>query len=327
MAADQFLRTLFVHRAGDDVHDVATGKLRDQLDDFRHVPDIVSGLFGLPALLPQVRLERPATDRGNANGELRIPSGQHVGVQFVGKEVTEEAGTIGIILPPTEVVVGIERDVAFDLRAHPHGPVDVIRFGPGLDGVIPLAPRIVPHIAALAHHNGANFAGLDPFRGLVPLLIGATLGADLEQFSGLLRRILNAEGLIQIACHRLLDIDMLARLHGITGNRGMPMIDRGTEDDIDIPVFEELAVVLVSLDVVAASAVGDLFLRGVDPGGGNVANGSEGSVVFLVVGDVLAHVGSGTLPPHADVAADDFLVGSIDVGRGGLVLAVDGGDE
>ena len=224
-----------------------------------------------------------------------------------------------------------------DLLTQPHLPVDVVGLGPRGDGVVPLAVGVVAHVAALAHDDGADLAGTDPLGSLVPLAVGAALGADLKQLSGALAGVVNLECFGEVAGHGLLDIDVLAGVHGFAADLGVPVVDGGAEDDVDVLAFEEPAEIFVPVgfDVGLLLDLGDVV---VDAMLGDVADGGEGDVVLLVVLEVQADVSPASLVSDADEADDDLVIGSDDpagvgggelgegVGRGGGLLGEDSGD-
>ena len=150
--------------------------------------------------------------------------------------------------------------------------------------------------------------------------------ADLENFAGGLDGVVNLERLAEVAGHRFLDIHMLAGLESGDGDLGVPMIDRGAVDGVDVLAFEDLTVILVALGLVEA-AVGDDLAGSFDAGFGDVTDGDGDDVVLLAVFHDVADVGVGALPADADVGDGEAAVGPGDVRRGGLVLAVNGGLE
>ena len=224
-----------------------------------------------------------------------------------------------------------------DLLSQPHLPVDVVGLGPRGDGVVPLAVGIVAHVAALAHDDGADLAGADPFGGLVPLAVGAALGADLEQLAGALAGVVDLERFAEIAGHGLLDVDVLPGVHGLAADLGVPVVDGGAEDDVDVLALEHAAEVLVAvgLHVGLLLDLGDVV---VDAVLGDVADGGEADVVLLVVLQVQADVRTTALVADTDEADDDLVIGpdhpagigrgelGEGVGRGGGLVGEDSGD-
>ena len=235
-------------------------------------------------------------------------------MQLVGEQVAQQAGAIRVILAPAEIVVGVEAVAGLDLLAEPHLPVDVFGLGPRGDGVVPLAVRIIAHVAALAHDDGADFACADPLGGLVPLAVGAALRSDLEQFACALAGVVDFEGFAEVAGHRFLDIDMLAGVHGLAANLGVPVVDSGAEDDVDVLALEDTAEVFVAVgfDVGLLLDLGDVV---VDAVLGNVADRGQSHVVFLIVFEVLADMSSAALTTDAHKTKDDLVIGTNDSAR------------
>ena len=235
-------------------------------------------------------------------------------MQLVGEQVTQQAGAVRVILAPAEIVVGVEAVAGLDLLAEPHLPVDVFGLGPRGDGVVPLAVRIIAHVAALAHDDGADLACADPLGGLVPFAVGAALRSHLEQFTGALAGVVDFEGFAEVASHRFLDINMLAGIHGLTADLGVPVVDSGAEDDVDVLALEDTAEVFVAVgfDVGLLLDLGDVV---VDTVLGNVADRGQSHVVFLIVFEVLADMSSAALTTDAHKTEDDLVIGTDDPAR------------
>ena len=178
----------------------------------------------------------------------------------------------------------------------------------------------------MGHDDGADLAGADEFGGFVPFLIGAALGADLQDFAGGLDGVVNLEGLAEVASHRLLDIHMLAGLEGGDGNLGVPVIDGGAVDGVDVFAFENLAVIFVGFGLIEAAG-GDDFAGESDAVFGDVADGDGDDVVFLTVFNHVADMGVGALTADADMGDGEAAVGAGDVHRGRLILTVNRGLE
>ena len=54
----------------------------------------------------------------------------------------------------------------------------------------------------------------------------------------------DSAGLVDRVGHRLFAVDVLARLHGVDGHLGVPVVGRGDQDSVDVLAIEEPAVVL-----------------------------------------------------------------------------------
>lgn len=269
-----------------------------------------------------VGLDLTSSDGADASWELGVSGCEHVRMQLVGEKVTEQAGAVGVIFTPAEVVIGVEVGAGFDLATEPSFPIDVFVGGPFFDVVVPLAFRGVAHVGTLAENGLADLTGADQFGGLVPFAIGAALGADLEDLFGAANGIVDLECLAEVTGHGLLDVNVLAGLHGIDGDTGVPMIDRGAADGVDVFSFQEFSVFIVALAIAA-----DVFFGFADAGFGDIGYGGEGDVgiggIFFLATDV-GHA----LAANADEADDDPVICADDAAGGGrLILAVDGGFE
>jgi hypothetical protein len=67
--------------------------------------------------------------------------------------------------------------------------------------------------------------------------------ADLDPPFRALRGVVEPEALLERVRHRLLDVDVLPRFHRVDGDRRVPMVRGRDDDDVDVLVLEELAVV------------------------------------------------------------------------------------
>src|SRR5262249_11694559 len=123
---------------------------------------------------------------------------------------------IARVFAPAMEVFRTERGTGFD-RPEPTLPINVFRGGFRVNVVIPFATDIVAAIEALAPHQRADFAAFDHFGAFVPAFRRASLRTDLKDFARFFDRVVDLEGLVQIASEWLLAIDMFACLHGIHG--------------------------------------------------------------------------------------------------------------
>ncbi len=116
---------------------------------------------------------------------------------------------------------------------------------------------------------------------------------------------------------RLLDIDILARLAGVDGLQGVPVVGCGDDDGVHVLEFEQLAVVLEPL-----GAGADLLRREVEVGLVDVADGDDLGVGLLE--EAVEHLVAAVA--QADEAEADAVIGAEDAegreGRGGA----DGGE-
>ncbi|MBI3876912.1 MAG: hypothetical protein HY300_13330 [Verrucomicrobia bacterium] len=146
-------------------------------------------------------------------------------------------------------MVGAERDLVLH-RAEPFLPVNVRVCRPFLDRIIPLALGRVAHVGAFKHDELADGALPDDLRRLVPLGVRAALRSHLKNFLRLLNRVVNPEGLSEIARHRLLDVNVFARFHRVAGTGRVPVVHRCDHDGVNVLSLNQLPVV-VELKVVA----------------------------------------------------------------------------
>src|SRR3982751_4527613 len=155
----------------------------------------------------------------------------------------------------------------------------------------------------------------------MPATRRTALGADLEDFSGFLDRLINLESLREITGERLFAIDMLASIHCVHGNASVPGIVGGNENGINILAIEYFAVVDLQIGIFQARRL----FRPVAAFIEEVTGGGNNRVVFIsllvdtlkmVLADAEANAGDGHY--NAVVRADDFTGGRR------LVLSVDG---
>ena len=243
-------------------------------------------------------------------------------MQLVWEQVAQKTGAVRIVFAPSEIVIGIKRFAVLDFRPEPHFPVDVVRSSPLLNGVVPFTFGSIAHVGPLAHHRRADAAFANQGGSLVPLQIRATLRTNLENFSSALASVVNLERLTQVTGHGLFHIDVLAGIHSIHRNRGVPMIDSRAADNIDIISLEQLSVVAE-----ANALAADILLSILGAMLRNIGNRGENHVVLLSVllhGTNMRHA----LSAHADKANGDTIICTNHTARGGrLVLAVNGGLE
>ena len=129
--------------------------------------------------------------------------------------------------------------------------------------VPPLAAVAIAVIAGLALHDVADLALGDHLVGHAPAGVGGRLHAHGEDLLGLLGRLGDAAGLVDRVRHRLFAVDVLAGLHGVDRHLGVPVVGRGDQDDVDVLVVKDLAVVLGDAVLVFAFGVQAAFLGGV----------------------------------------------------------------
>ena len=69
------------------------------------------------------------------------------------------------------------------------------------------------------------------------------LAAHLHDAAGLFLRLHHAAAVADLLHHGLLAVDILAGIHGVDGDFGMPVVGRGDEHGIDIRPRQHLAII------------------------------------------------------------------------------------
>ena len=147
-----------------------------------------------------------------------------------------------------------------------------------------------------------------------PVVIAPLLGADLHDAARLLGDPAEHLALVDRQRQRLLAVDVLARLHGVDADLGVPVVGRADDDGVDVLAVEELAVVLVDVGLPFADVLVSLArsaCRLVDVADGEevaVAGGPPGVARALATGADQAEAGPIVLGPG--------LVGHRPTGRG-----------
>src|SRR3979490_395448 len=93
----------------------------------------------------------------------------------------------------------------------------------------------------------AEFAGMEEVHRLTDAGRAANLRAGLANAIELAGRLDDPPAFADVMADRLLDVDVLAGLHGPDGGQGVPVIRRCDRDDIDGLIFQDLADVLFEL--------------------------------------------------------------------------------
>src|SRR5260221_12896574 len=121
----------------------------------------------------------------DSSRELRVAGGEHEWMQTMWNQVAQQSGAIRIIFAPAEIRVGIKRNFLFH-RTLPLIPINRVSLCLLIDGIIPLAFRVVAAIKTLAPNQRANLSALNEFSRLMPAGGGAALRADLWNLARLL---------------------------------------------------------------------------------------------------------------------------------------------
>ena len=192
--------------------------------------------------------------------------------ELVDEQVGVHAAAEVPVAAPLGVTGAVERLVGCqaEIGSEEHLPVDGLRGHVLEERVVPpLAPVAVAVIAGLALHDVADLPVGDHLVGHAPARVGGRLDAHREDLLGLLGRLGDPAGLVDRVRHRLFAVDVLAGFHGVDRHLGVPVVGRGDQDDVDIFVVKDLAVVLGDAVLVFAFRVQPAFLgRVVQPAAG-----------------------------------------------------------
>jgi len=235
--------------------------------------------------------------------ELRLAPADLQRRDYVIEKIGGDAAGIVPVLAETEESIGVVGPLG--RGPQPCFPVDVIltlavRAGFLVDGPVPLALIGVAVIRALAHDHLADHAVGDGLACLPPLVAGSGLRAHLEDALGLLHGTDQLLDLLIGMAHGILEIDILAMIHGIEGDFGVPMVGRGDDDCIHVRTVQDFPViqVAVALETVRLRLLA-LFV--------DIADGHDlaGIVVLLTeMVELSGHIrASATNADHTDVNA------------------------
>src|SRR5262249_4463077 len=119
------------------------------------------------------------------------------------------------------------------------------------------ADALAPLVAqAAGDPDLAKLAGVEKGHGFASAGHASALGARLADAFVFAGRLDEAAAFADIVTHPLLDVHVLARLHGPQGCKGVPVIRRGNTDDINRLIIQYLANVLLELRRLALSLLG-----------------------------------------------------------------------
>ena len=207
-----------------------------------------------------------------------------------GELVEEEVGGHAARVVPVAAVLEVPGrvPVAFGgeavLVAEPLVPVEV-GAGPGVDVVLsvvaPLAGGVVAGQAGLGEDQLADPVLLDVFADLVGDAEAGPLDADLQFLAGFLDDPDQVLGLVDRVAHRLLAVHGLAGLEGLGGDFVMPVVGGGDDDDVDVLVVQDLAIVAGAFGL--AAALGDRLQAPIEPLGVDLGDPGDLDVVGPVL--------------------------------------------
>src|SRR5260370_41288882 len=130
----------------------------------------------------------------------------------------------------------------------------------------------------------------------------------MQDFAASFDGIWDFKSFAEVTSHRLFDLDMLAGVHCVHGDLGVPVIHRGDGNGIDVISLEQLVVFVVTLHFDARVVFFDVGLGALDAFLPDVTDSGLNDVVFARVRFLGAHVRH-ALPAHADVADDNAVIG------------------
>src|SRR5262249_8318846 len=148
-------------------------------------------------------------------------------------------------LPVPVVVQVLAHQRPVRRRAAPQVVVDAGRDRLRAAHLADRAARLVAQAAGQLHL--ADLARVHVLDRLAQPPAGAALRARLADLVQLAGHFDNAPTLADVVADRLLDVDVLAGLHGPDGGQRVPVVRRGDADDVDALVLEHLADVRLEL--------------------------------------------------------------------------------
>src|SRR5262249_14950754 len=158
----------------------------------------------------------------------------------------------------------------------------LLRTGDMADAVAALVAQ------AARHRHLAKLAGTHKFNGLADARLAADLRAGLADLAVMPRRLHDAPAFPDVVADRLLDINVLARLHGPDGGQRVPVIRRRDADGVDRFIVHDAPQILHDARLGALAFHGELH-RGTDHGGIDVAKMRDDTIVPAgITGDVAA---------------------------------------
>ena len=179
-------------------------------------------------------------------------------------------------------------------RPAPQVPIEPVRHRLAFHAVFPGAGVIpVLHLGDLA-----QAAAADELAGLLVDRHRALLAADLKDALVLPHGLGHQAAFADGDRHRLLGIDILARLAGVDADQRPPVFGRGRDDGVDILAVEHFAIVLDGHAVVLLG--GCLGAGKIDVGDGDESRAG----ILQRAGQVAA-----ALPADADAGDADLVVG------------------
>ncbi len=143
------------------------------------------------------------------------------------------------------------------------------------------------------------------FLRLPPLIAGGGLRANLQHALGFLDGVDQLPGFLVGVAHRLFKIDVLAVVHGVERDLGVPVVGRGDDDGVHVAALQHLAVIEIAFAVVFFGR--RAFALFVDIADRDDLAGVVGVAVVMERFGVVAAAAA-----HADDAQVDAVVGADD---------------
>src|SRR5690606_24921217 len=148
------------------------------------------------------------------------------------EQVARDAGAVVLIVPPAEEADRLEG--ALRRVAEKAIPVHRLRAGVGRNRVLPRSNCGVPVVPRLDEVDRPDRAA-----GEQLLCFGVDDGADpltadLQHATGFLLDLDYLMALRHLLDHRLLEVDVLARVHGVDRYAGMPVVGYGDDDRVHV---------------------------------------------------------------------------------------------
>ena len=160
-----------------------------------------------------------------------------------------QTGAVSAVSAPTNQTDRLER--ALRRVTETTSPVDRLRCRIRRNRVLPGAQRRIAVPPGLDEVQLTDRAGAEQLPRLGVDDRAHALAADLENAVGLPRGLDHVRTFFEVLDHRLFDVDVLARLHGVDGDARVPVIRRGDDHGVDVRPRQHLTVIARGEDVVA----------------------------------------------------------------------------
>ena len=220
------------------------------------------------------------------------------------EEVAGDTGAVVVVEAPAEEARRLEGPLR--RLAQEAIPVDRLRRGVLRNRPVESTRHRVPVRPALDQVDLSDGAGGEQLAGLRVDDRAHALAAHLQDPSGLLLRREHPGALVDRVHHRLLAVDVLARLEGVDRHLHVPVVGARHDHRVHVLAGEHLAVVAGQLDVLAELPLALLEAAVVDVGGGDELDPGD---LERRLGVALAH------PARPEECQPDAVVGRDGLGR------------